>query len=189
MKSWSHCVLGSFLAAAGMWSLAPDHAAAQTPVTYVDQGQAVFHLSMPDFWQMRSGGFRVLDAEGPEAGRSTNRVMGFSPSGDTSALFAVVSPIDVRTLEQGQEYLADVGRFLVQDAEVSGSERRQIAGLPAVRFTGQGRREGKSVNFTATVIDLPNGRVVVAVAVLEAGATEAAVSELNAMFASIRPAR
>ena len=176
------------LAAAGLIAT-PDVSRAETPVTYTDQGRAIFRLSMPDFWQMRSGGFRVLDPDGPEAARSTNRVMGFSPTGDTSAILAVVSPFDVSTLEEGQEYLADVGRFLVEDADVAEAERRRIAGLPALRFAGQGRRNGRSVSFTATVIDLPGNRVVVAVAVLEAGATSEAVADLNALFASIRPAR
>lgn len=162
---------------------------AETPVTYTDEGRAIFHYTLPDFWQLRSGGVRIVDPDGPEPARTVNRVMGMSPSGDTSAFLALVSPLDVSTLEEGRAYLADVGRFLVQDAQVSDLESRRVAGLPALRATGQGRRNGRRVSFTASVMDLPNGRVIVAVAVLEAGADAAAVDGLNAIFASLRAAR
>jgi len=41
-------------------------ARADIPVTYTDEGQAIFHLSVPDFWEMRSGGVRIIDPDGDE---------------------------------------------------------------------------------------------------------------------------
>jgi len=182
-------LMGALCLTPFFWVMSVDTVDAQTPVTYTDGGNAIFHIGMPDFWEMRSGGIRVLEPDGPESGRATNRIMGFSPTADESAFLALVSPVDVRTLEEGQEYLANVGRFLVEDVTVTETKKRRIAGLPSIQFDGTGNREGRSVAFTALVIDLPNGRVAVAVAVVEAGVTAAEINDLNAMFASIRPAR
>ena len=61
--------------------------------------------------------------------------------------------------------------------------------MPARVIAGTGRRRGRGVEFTATVVDLPNGRVAVSVVVFEAGANTQLVADVNAVLASLRAAR
>ncbi len=161
-------------------------ATADTPVTYTDAGKALFRIVVPDFWALRVGGTRNIEDTSLGDSRAVARVMGMRPVTDDTVWMGFVSPEGVATIEDGIRYLQDIDKFLVKDAEVTGNSRRSIGGLPAQVFQGTGRRDGRGVNFTATVIDLPRGRVAVAVAVLREGADPAYVEDLNAVFASFR---
>ena len=83
-------------------------------------------------------------------------------------------------------YLEDIDKFLVKDPTVTSTSDTRIGGLPARVIRGTGTRDGRGINFTATIIDLPKDRVAVVVAILRDGADPAYVDVLNDVFASFR---
>lgn len=162
---------------------------ADTPVTYTDNGRALFSFSVPDFWAVRTGGTREIEDTQLGDPRAVARVMGIRPVTDDNVWIGFVAPAGVASIDGGLRYLQDVDKFLVKSPVVSDNVSTRIGGLPAQVIRGTGTRDGRGVNFTATVIDLPNDRVAVAVAVLRDGADPAYVDDLNAVFASFRAAR
>ena len=173
---------------AAMWmGTAP--AGAETPVIYTDEGRALFTFSVPDFWVVRTGGPREIEDTELGDTRAVSRVMGVRPISDDNVWIGFVSPSQVSSVAGGIDYLRDIDKFLVEDPTVSETSDMRVGGLPAQVIRGTGTRDGRGVNFTATVIDLPRDRVAVAVAVLRNGADPAFVDDLNAVFESFRPAR
>ncbi len=184
-----HIPLGSVLPfCTALWlSVVP--AVADTPITYTDQGRALFSFAVPDFWAVRTGGPREIEDTELGDPRAVARVIGVRPVTDDSAWMGFVSPAGVASIDGGLRYLQDVDKFLVNDPDVSETVSTRIGGLPARVIRGTGTREGRGVNFTATVIDLPRDRVAVVIAVLRDGADQAYVDDLNAVFASFRSAQ
>ncbi|WP_170382712.1 hypothetical protein [Ruegeria atlantica] len=179
--------IGSALAVcAALWLGGVTPASADTPITYSDSGRGLFSFAVPDFWVVRTGGPREI--EDTELGdlRAVARVMAIRPVTDDNVWMGFVSPAGVASIEGGLRYLEDIDKFLVEDPVVSSTSNTRIGGLPARVIRGTGNRDGRGINFTATVVDLPNGRVAVVVAILRNGADPAYVDELNAVFASFR---
>ncbi|AXI54537.1 hypothetical protein C1J05_08555 [Sulfitobacter sp. JL08] len=162
---------------------------AGTPVVYSDGEQSLFRVDVPDFWSVRTGGERVIADPETDEPRTVGRVIGLAPVEGGGVWVGLVSPRNVTTLDQADQYLRDIGPFLVQDTEISKRTNRRIAGLPARTVAGRGTRDRKSIDFTAVTIDLPNGRVAVAVVVFEAGADPASADVINEMFASFKAIR
>lgn len=172
-------------ACAGTWLIAAP-AQADTPVTYTDQGRALFRFEIPDFWTLRTGGPREIEDTTLGDARAVARVMGIRPVTDDHVWMGFVSPSGVANIQGGIRYLEDIDKFLVKDPTVTDTSDTRIGGLPARVFRGTGKRDGRGVNFTATVIDLPRSRVAIAIAILRDGADPAYVDALNAVFASFR---
>lgn len=173
-------------AVSAVMSLGVVPALADTPVTYTDAGQPLFRFIVPDYWALRVGGPREIEDTSLGDARAVARVMGMRPVTDDTVWMGFVSPQGVTSIEDGVEYLSDIDKFLVKEPQITGSSRRSVGGLPAQVFRGTGRRDGRGVNFAATVIDLPKGRVAVAVAILRDGADPSYVDDLNAVFDSFR---
>lgn len=180
-------LMNSTLAAcAALWMGGAAPVSAETPVTYMDEGRALFRFSVPDFWILRTGGPREIEDTELGDPRAVARVMGFRPVTDDKVWMGFVSPAGVASIQDAVQYLEDVDKFLVKDSTVSSASDTRIGGLPARVFRGTGSRDGRGVSFTATVIDLPNSRVAVAVAILLDGADPDYVNDLNDVFASFR---
>lgn len=170
-------------------ALLPLPARAEMPLTYVSEGKALFHLSAPDFWQVRSGGPRALTPPGEEEARLINRVIGFEPEAEPGVWVGFMSPNGVSTFAQAEEYLRNIGKSVVSDPVLREQSRIRIGGLPAARYAGNGRRDGRAVEFTAVLVDLPGNRVAISLAVIEAGARPELVEDINAIYASFRAAQ
>lgn len=167
----------------------PALSSAGTSVIYTDGDRPLFALEVPDFWSLRTGGLR--DLAGPDADdiRDVSRVFGMTPDAHPGVWVGVISPHGVSTLEEAGAYLRDIGPFLVKDASVGAPTQRQVGGMPARRIAGQGRRNGKAIDFTVLAVDLPDSRVAIAVVVFEAGADTDPVGDINAMLASLKAVR
>ncbi|NVO55662.1 hypothetical protein HW561_07660 [Rhodobacteraceae bacterium B1Z28] len=165
---------------------AVEPASADTPVTYTNEGRALFRFAVPDFWMLRTGGPREIEDTKLGDARAVARVMGMRPVTDDNVWMGFVSPTGVATIQDGIRYLEDVDKFLVKEPTINSTSNTRIGGLPAQVFRGTGSRDGRGVNFTATVIDLPGNRVVIAIAILRDGADPAYADDLNAVFASFR---
>lgn len=180
-------LLSSALAAcAAFWVAGAAPVAAETPVTYTDQGRALFRFAVPDFWVLRTGGPREIEDTELADARAVARVMGFRPVTDDTVWMGFVSPAGVANIQDGIRYLEDIDKFLVNEPTISSTSDTRIGGRPARVYRGTGSRDGRGVNFTATVIDLPNNRVAIAVAILRDGADPAYINDLNDVFASFR---
>ncbi|NOD46636.1 MULTISPECIES: hypothetical protein [unclassified Ruegeria] len=178
---------GPLLAACtAIWLGGVGSAAADTPVTYTQDGRALFGFNVPDFWALRTGGPREIEDTELGDTRAVSRVMGMRPVTDDTVWMGFVSPAGVATIEDGVRYLQDIDKFLVKDPTITSTSDTRIGGLPARVFRGTGRRESKGVSFTAALIDLPKNRVAVAVAILRDGANPDYADDLNAVFASFR---
>ncbi|MBK0326941.1 hypothetical protein I5535_06485 [Rhodobacteraceae bacterium F11138] len=170
-------------------SLTAGAAAADMPVTYKEGSRALFQLNAPDYWSVRSGGPRQISPPGENDPRMVNRIIGFQPTAGGHSWVGFISPPNVETLTQAQAYLRDIGKFLVKGAKVQSARDLRLNGLQAQSFAGQGRRDGRSVNFTAVAIDLPNGRVAIAVVILEPGVDAAVLEATNQLISSVRAVR
>lgn len=170
-------------------SFAPSPAVAGTPVTYTDGDRSLFRFEVPDFWSMQMGGLRVLADVDTEDRRDVSRVFGLTPDAHSGVWVGLISPHGVSTLAQARDYLQDIGPFLVKEAAVTDAKPRRVGGLPARSISGQGRRDGKRIEFTVLAIDLPSNRVAIAVVVFEEGADTDPVGDINLMLNSIRAAR
>jgi len=164
-------------------------AAADVPVQYTDGGKALFRVMVPDFWEMRAGGSRMLTAPGDDAAREVPRLIGLSPEAYDDAWVGFIVPRNVRTIEQGKAYMREIGPHLVKNSEVSRSHNNPVAGLPAYTVAGTGKRGGKKVDFTAVLIKMPNGKVAFSVTVLEKGYDPSVLNDINGMYASFRAIR
>jgi hypothetical protein len=180
------CLLSRGWVAALVVAAWPQLASAEMPLTYMDEGRALFRVSAPDFWTIRSGGQRAITPPGLDEARLINRVIGLSPATEDGVWVGFMSPHGVRTYQDALEYLRDIGPFLVKDAKVDERKRTTVGGRAAARITGSGRRDGQTVQFTAVVIDLPGNRVAISIVVMEGDVDPGFVADVNAIFASFR---
>ncbi|WP_171178598.1 hypothetical protein [Ruegeria sp. HKCCD8929] len=169
--------------------LVPALACADMPVVYKSDGQALFRLNAPDFWQVRAGGPRVITPPDSDEARLINRVIGLEPVAEGGVWVGFMSPHGVANFEQARDYLRNIGRSVVDDPQVQSESRTRVGGLPAARYAGTGRRGGRAVNFTAVLIDLPDNRVAISMAVIEGGANPDLVEDINAIYGSFRAVR
>ncbi len=179
-------LLSLVLAASAVTWLAVTPVQADTPVTYTDEGRALFRFEVPDFWALRTGGPREIEDTNLGDARAVSRVMGIRPVTDDNVWMGFVSPSRVSSIQGGLSYLEDIDKFLVKDPTVTSTSITRIGGRPAHVIRGTGNRDGRGVYFTATVIDLPRDRVAIGVAILRDGADPSYVDALNAVFASFR---
>ncbi|MFT4962362.1 MAG: hypothetical protein ACI92Z_003459 [Paracoccaceae bacterium] len=164
-------------------------AAAEVPITYTDAGRALFRFDAPDFWSIRTGGARLLSAPDTEEKRDVSRLIGLKPTRDPHVWVGFVSPQGISNFKQGIEYLRDIGPSLVKDPVTISRKDKRVNGLKAASFAGTGQRDGKTVNYTAVLIDLPGNRIAVSVVVIEPGADAETLDAVNAIFSSFRAAR
>jgi len=169
-----------------MAGLAAAPATAQTPVTYVDDGAPLFTVTVPDFWTVRTGGIREITDKRLGEPRVVGRVIGLRPENDDSAWMGFVSPDGVATFEDGRNYLREIANFMASDPVVSDRVKTRIGGRSAEVIRATGRRNGRFLNITATLIDLPGSRMAMAFAVLEGGGDPGYVDEMNDVFSSFR---
>lgn len=166
--------------------LLPGVSHADMPVSYRDGGRTLFSVDVPDFWQVRSGGPRRLTAPGETQERAVSRVIGMHPVTEPRVWVGFVSPYGVSDFPAARQYLTDIGPFLVKDAKVETRKPTRVGGYRAQKFAGTGRRDGRSVGFTALIVELPGPRMAVSVVVIEAGADPAILDDVNRIFASFR---
>lgn len=159
---------------------------AQTPMSYTVNGKPMFHVDVPDFWEVRVGGPRKLTPVGEDTERDVARVMGLQPEAAGNVWVGFIVPRGVRTLEEGADYVREIGPHLMNDAEITKREVRRIGGRTAHSISGHGRRKGKGVQFTAVLIDLPGPHIAFSVTVLENGFDPDLLGGINAIYTSFK---
>lgn len=165
---------------------APMLAKADTQVVYSDQTRNVFQVDVPDFWNLRVGGPRELSPDGDEDIRAVERVFGLEPESDHGVWVGLISPPRFRSLEDANEYARSLSGQLAKTTEILSAEDRRVGNYPATVITGTGRRDGRPVSFNVTMLDIKNGRVVVALTIMSQGFDQSALADVNAILTSIK---
>ncbi len=165
---------------------APMLAQADTQVVYSDQTRNVFQVDVPDFWNLRVGGPRALSPDGDEELRTVERVFGMEPESDHGVWVGLISPPRFRSLEDAKEYARGLSGQLATTTEILSAKDRRVGSYPATVITGTGRREGRPVTFNVTMLDIKNGRVVVALTIMSQGFDQRALADVNAILNSIK---
>ncbi|MCH2069049.1 hypothetical protein [Shimia sp.] len=177
--------LGGLLLSAALWA-APIAVQADTQVVYSDQSRNVFQVAVPDFWKLRVGGPRELSPDGDEDIRAVERVFGLEPESDHGVWVGLISPPRFRSLEDAKEYARGLSGQLAKTTEILSAEDRRVGNYPATVITGTGRRDGRPVSFNVTMLDIKNGRVVVALTIMAQGFDQSALADVNAILTSIK---
>ena len=164
----------------------PSAAIAEVRASYAENGTTLFSFDVPDFWDLRSGGRRTLTLPGTEDARNIPQILSMRPTVDPTVWMAFYSPDGVRNISEGKDYLREIGEFLTNTPEITKNDPGHVAGRAAQIVKGTGRRDGKSLQFTIAIIDLPGPRIAIGVAVVEAGTEPAFYDELNAVYDSFR---
>jgi len=167
----------------------PSAALGDVRASYTQDGRALFSFAVPDFWSLRAGGERNVTAPGEDTARETPQIATLRPTVDPEVWMGFFSPRGIATLDAGEAYLSEIGQFLTSDPQISSISNGRIGGLPARIIKGDGRRDGRKIFFSISVLDLPGSRVAIAAGVAEAGADEAVIDEMNRIFASVRAAQ
>lgn len=176
----------SLLFAATCLAMSTAPLAADTPMGYTQDGKTLFRIDVPDFWNVRIGGPRTLTPPGEDAPREVARVIGLSPEGAEGIWMGFVVPEGIASIEEGVDYMREQGPHLLRDVEISERRSRSIGNRQALTLTGKGRRNGRQVQFTAVLIDLPGPRVAFSVTVLENGFDANVLQDVNDIYASFR---
>lgn len=159
---------------------------AEVTVTYETGGRNLFSVQAPDDWIVTTGGFvNQFDRE-TKARRDVPRVLGIAPEIDPRVWVGLFSPDGVATFEDAVTYIKSLDRTLVDDPVVAQTTDRQIGGRKARNYTGSGTRDGRHVDFTLVLIDMPGNRMVIGVVLDENGARAPYVDQLNSIFQSFK---
>jgi len=177
--------LGSLLLGGALCG-APILVQADTQVVYSDQTRNVFQVDVPDFWNLRVGGPRELSLDGDEDIRAVERVFGLEPESDHGVWVGLISPPRFGSLEDGKDYARSLSGQLAKTTEILSAEDRRVGNYPATVITGSGRRDGRPVSFNVTMLDIKNGRVVVALTFMSQDFDQRALADVNAILNSIK---
>jgi len=177
--------LGGLLLSAALCS-APMLVQADTQVVYSDETRNVFQVDIPDFWKLRVGGPRDLAPTDGDELRSVERVFGLEPESAHGVWIGLISPPKFHTLEDAKEYARGLSGQLAKTTDILTAEDRRVGNYPATVITGTGRRDGKPVSFNVTLLDIKNGRVVVALTIMSQGFDQSALTDVNAILQSIK---
>lgn len=172
--------------AAFLTAVSPLPSVADVPVTYTHDGARLFTIDVPDFWDVRTGGERNLSD--PETGLSgpVTRVLSLRPTVESGVWIGFIVPEGVTNMQQAADYLQELGQYLSLDIALSAPEQRSVGGLRAFRADGLGVRDGKDVQLTLSVIDLPGRNVAIAAVLTEVGIDASWYPLINDIFGSFR---
>lgn len=174
------------VAAACLSVIGASAAMADSRLVYADSTESVFQVTVPDFWTVRVGGPREISPDETEELRLVERVFGLEPERGHGVWIGLISPGKFRTLDDAKAYARGLSGQLAQTTKIVDVQDRLISGRPATVITGTGRRDGRPVSFNVALLDLQNGRVVVALTVLQKGYERSALTDVNAIIQSIR---
>ncbi len=158
---------------------------AEVTATYDGGGRDLFNIAVPDHWVLATGGFENYASEASEK-PAVPRVLGMRPENDNRLWVGFLSPDGVSNVAQAGSYIRNLDKRLVESPQIEEKRTTSIGGRSATYFHGEGQRNGKPVDFTVGVIDLPSNRVAIFVIAGEHGARSLYRDELNDIVRSFR---
>jgi hypothetical protein len=174
----------------GLGLLLTAPAEAQT-LTYEHQGSPLFKITYPAGWLVDLD----FQQEAKEAGAYKEgeplelRIIEARPSDGRHLWVGLWVVPDATDLDQGEAYIASLRQDLFTDVEVSQPTTASLGGMPARLASGNALREGEPVELKIALFEPRAGIVAAALYVGIDEAWQEHRDELDAMAASIRPAR
>lgn len=163
--------------------------AAGVPVTYTNQGEAVFSFEVPDDWTLRTG-HSTPPAAMPAGTEPQPRVLSIAPNDVGAGVMWVGlwSPPRVRGLAAAEEHVRSVGKTLLETSE---TVRTEDVDGPAGRVRivhGTGSRLGQPVVWSLAILPMTEDRIAIAAFIGIEEWRDALADQLRKTVNSIRPA-
>lgn len=172
-------------------TLALGTAAQAQTLTYDHEGSPLFSITYPAGWLVDLN-FRQ---EAEEAGTYREgeplkiRVVEARPGDDRRLWVGTWVVPDATTLDEGVSYIVSLRQDLFTEIEVSDPTEADLGGMRARLASGEALREGEPVELKIALFEPRAGIIAAALYVGEKEAWQLHRDELDAMAASIRPAR
>lgn len=175
-----------FLLMLGLPAVGP---ASGDELVYEADGRPLFTMQIPDDWQVDLD----FEQEAREAGAAEGeeprfRVVEIWPRDEGHVWLGVWSLPEVRTLDEGLEYLSTLDDDLFTDVTVSEPEATEFHGMAARTLEGTAKRDGKLIRFAMALFEPAAGSIVAALYAGEPGAWEAYSEALDGMVNSFEVA-
>lgn len=162
---------------------------ADTSATFRDAGKPLFSFDIPDFWTLRTGGIRPLTGPGDANPQNVPQVLSLTPTVDPTVWVGFLAPPGVNSIADGRDYLSDIAPHLAFEPKPAPRRSSRINGRAAEILSGTGRRNGRLIQYSIALVQLPAGRVAIAATVVEVGSDPAFYDEINRIIGSLRVAQ
>ena len=164
-------------------------ASAQTPVTYVSDGAALFSFEAPDDWALRTG-FEAPAASMPEGETPAPRILSLMPEEPAGLMWVGLwSPKRLGDVEEAADWIETLNLGLLEEARLERSRLETINGMRVKVYSGSGRAGELPVLFDLALAQLAPGRVAAALFIGEVAAREAHGPALAQVLRSMEAAR
>lgn len=159
---------------------------AQVFITYVDQQKPYFTFNIPDLWQVNVGS--DTDTETTSVDDEMPRVITAMPDDGTVLWFGTWLPRNVTTLEAAREDLKSLNGVLLDRPVPVETRHEKLNGMPVTYIRGTGEKEGELMDFFATLFQLSEDNVGIAIYIGPPDTTARHRDNLKKMIKSIKPA-
>lgn len=156
-------------------------------VTYSTQEKPYFSIEVPDSWQVNVGS-DTDPAQLPEGELSPPRVLTLMPGDDSTLWFGVWVPVYLHNLDDAQEYLSSLDKFLVDDPVLKKSDTVDLNSMTARYFSGSGTKEGNPAKFFVMLFEISEQSIGIAIYIGTPETTTKHRDKLLGMMKSISPA-
>ena len=164
-------------------------AAAQTPVTYVADGAALFRFAAPDDWTLRTG-FETPAAQAPAGEPPAPRILSLMPEAPKGLMWVGLwSPKRLGDIDAAAEWIESLNLGLLEAPRLDRSRGETINGMAVKVYSGSGRAGELPVLFDLALAQLGRGRVAAALFIGEAAAREAHGPALAQVLQSMEAVR
>ncbi|MEH6454413.1 MAG: hypothetical protein V7782_15390, partial [Psychromonas sp.] len=156
---------------------------AQVKVTYSAQETPYFTVNIPDNWRVNVG----MESDPltiPEGELAPPRIISMLPEDESNLWFAAWVPLYLHTLDEAQEYLETLDKFLVDKPVLLKSDVIELNEMPSRYFRGKGQRDGEPVDFFVMLFELSQQNIGIAIYIGEPKTTDKHLEQLRSMMSS-----
>ena len=159
---------------------------ANTAVTYNSQEKSYFTVQVPDSWRVNVGS-DPDPSQVPEGEIPPPRVITLMPDDDSLLWCGVWVPVYLHSMDEAQEYLTSLDKFLVDDPVLKKSDNVNLNTMPARYFRGEGTKEGNPAHFFVMLFEISEESVGIAIYIGAPESTEKHLDKLRGIMKSIAP--
>lgn len=137
-------------------------AQAQVSITYSSGGSEHFTMSIADGWRVNVGSEGDLSRISGEAKESA-RLISAMPNDGVPLWFGMWVPDDLMEVQGAEEYMLTLGLDLLEDIVVKERRGDLLNGMEVNYFSGNGKKEGKVMDFRTAFVQLSPESVAIAI--------------------------
>lgn len=161
---------------------------ANIKVTYSSQETPYFTVNIPDNWRVNVG-IESEPSTVPQGELPPPRIITMLPDDDINLWFGTWVPVYLHSLDEAQEYLETLDKFLVENPVLIKTNDIELNTMPSRYFRGKGQREGQEVDFFVMLFELSKENIGIAIYIGEPKITKTHIVQLQSMMKSIAPIR